>query len=213
MNSATSRTLGIALMAVAVVVWAWSFDLSEHNASLRLSLAQTRLQVERLEQVVSPRAAESRHRDADQKESEAQRWRSAAAGFGSDAQNLAAALERVKIWCASSGLAECQVTKSSVAGTGVRAPNLAAGTAVSAESAGIALTPSTVRLTAIFSPAATHQLLRRATECDCLFRLERFSVQQNRLEMDITFFHSGNDMRPAASPANTLPSPTMRPSS
>jgi len=216
MNSATSRTLGLALMGVSVVVWAWSFDLSEQNASLRLSLAQTRLQTERLAQVASPQAADTRHRYADLKESEAKRWRSAAAGYGSDAQNLAAALGRVKVWCASSGLAECQVTKSNVAGTGAQVPALAAvgaTAAASAASTGIAFSSSAVRLTATFSAEATRRLLKLATECACLFRLERFSVQQNRLEMDIVFFHNRDEVRPASLPGVPGPSPAMRPSS
>jgi len=204
MTSPVSRTLAGAVAAAALLLWVWSFDLGQQNAGLRTALASASGQLQRLP-VVSPPASVARSPErltATPTLSEVERWRQQAAGYGSDARNMAQALQRVKTLCVAAGLADCLVRRA-VGAVALPAEQLnTRNPNASALAQNATLTSYAVTLTCTFTAKGVRDLLARLAGSAHLYRLDRVNVLQNRAELDVVFFHSP-DVRadPAQTPA------------
>lgn len=186
MNGVYSRTVAWLLMSVAVGLLAWALDLRELNAAAgRDNLAlQQQLQRAKTQQLAQP-AETNREQVAEQ----ALAWRKAAQSHGSDARNIAAMLARVKVFCDTSGLKECQIKRSSLRTTGlVQAPSdVLAGR----------LAPYGINVLSRFDAKAVAAFAQALTESGLLYRYERVNIVQNRAEWDIVFFVFSSEDSPA----------------
>ena len=216
MNPSQTRTVVGALIALTIVGWSWSFDQRTRNKQVEESLVRVLSQQDKLAQLRPPTEARVRQRQVDQL-ADNERVLRAAAGFGSDARNLAAALGRVKALCVAAGMVDCQVRRSSsaisssIVGQPLE-PRPGSGTVVG--TAGPTRLPRTERLLnaypvsllATFDPKGLGDFLHRLQSLDLLYRLDRILIAQNRMELEVVFLHS-NEVRPNDQLANQSPKP------
>lgn len=203
MNPAQYRLVGGVMIALAVLGWTWSFDQRQRNKQLEETLARVISQRDKLSQVRQLPAATVRQEQAGQRAASEQ-VRRAAAGFGSDARNLAQALGRMKSLCTAAGLAECQARRSLGTGSSAAA-QLREFRPVSGPAGGPSGPPQaekllaaySVTLLATFNPKGLGVLLQQLRSLDMLYRLDRILIAQNRLELDVVFLHS-DEIRTAA---------------
>lgn len=199
MNTAQHRIIVGVMLALAVMGWSWSFDQRKRSEQLVETLASVISQQEQLAHLRSPTEARVRNQQAGQS-ADKERVLRVAAGFGSDARNLAEALGRMKTLCLAAGLAECQVRRSISAGTSAVAQLLEpkSGSGAVAGSSATTRLPRTERLLgaypvsmlATFNPKGLVDFLHRLRSLDMLYRLDRILIAQNRMELDVVFLHS-----------------------
>lgn len=193
MNPAQSRLLGLALIALAVVGWSWSFDQRQRSQALRESLTRLVSQRDLLLQDAATPLPVVRQQLA-VKAADRAAVRHAAAGFGSDARNLAAALGRVSMLCSAAGLVECQTRRATSGGAlGPDQRPAAGGGTTSVAQPEIPekrMTSYAVTMLATFNPKGLNDFLRSLRSLDVLFRIERLVIMQNRMELDLIFVHS-----------------------
>lgn len=206
MTPAALRSAGGALVALAVIGWTWSFDQREQTSALRQSLDNATRQLTRL-QLSDERVGSAPRRELPRSEPtiDVATLKSAAAGYGSDARNMATALSRTKALCVAAGLTDCRARRSSGAGSAGFAQALssasAGGSAASAAASAAAstplLTPYAVTLTATFVPRAMSDLLARLAASGVIYRIDRISVVQNLVELDLVYSHSSETRKGA----------------
>lgn len=199
MNAVYSRTVAWVLMSLALGLLAWTLDLQDANVAAAQATRALEQQVRRARASAQPVAAQPSATDSAEVTALAQAWRKAAQSHGSDARNTAAMLERVKSFCETSGLKECQIRRSNVRTSGMTqtprdafaVPGSGPGTAASdgvPTALSARLAPHAMNVLARFDAQGVNGFARALAESGLLYRMERVNIVQNRAEWDVVFY-------------------------
>lgn len=180
MTGVYSRTVAWVLMSLAVGVFTWALDLRDANQAVLQASSALEQQVRRAKSSAQQAQVQSSTVDSAEVAVLAQAWRKAAQSHGSDARNTAAMLERVKVFCETAGLKECQIKRSTARTSGMAAS--------SRDAPSVRLVPHAVNMLALFDAKGVSAFAQALAESGLLYRLERVNIVQNRAEFDIVFF-------------------------
>lgn len=189
-NAAQLRTLAWILLACSVGSLVWASQVYEQLLRSRpelvrlqgqLAVAQTRLR-DASAQVLQAVPTQSAQNARAMEQKKIDDVLLAAKGWGSDARNAAALLERVKQLCASAGMGICNVRRSASA---------SAAKPDSGQTDGLELMPYTFNVTGSFEAMAVFKFFAELDKLGTLHKVEKVNITQNRAEWELSFFVQG----------------------
>lgn len=197
------RLLGWLLLAGSVGALVWASQLFEQAQRLRPELGRLQGQVVQTQVRLRDAAAQAQQAVPQQAAQDAQAVELkkldnlllATKGWGSDARNATALLERVKQLCTGAGLTVCNVRRSAPAS----AVKVDGG-----QSDGREFTPYTFNVTGSFEAVGVLKFFTELDKLGSVYKVEKVNITQNRAEWELSFFV----LSPAA-PVSADPKPAQ----